>query len=209
MHFSGRSMPRMLVNGKIVWAEVLPRQRAHQNPSQGRKGTAGNLSIHFAGSHIIRVFTIGVDTRAYGRCNVPGGNASNPRPAWWFLWRYIVMTLLTERIIKLDYDNPWGDARGVSTRRRSVRIPLAAYTNSQLQQVIRRSRLRPINVRANEVIPAKGWLNVHVLWTNRCWKRKVSSEQEDSIDARVITCCWRLCNYLSSVVKFRLIQTEF
>lgn len=74
-------MPRVLVDGEIVWAEVLPRQRAHQDPPQGREGAAGNLSIHFAGSHIIRVFVVSVDKRTRGRCNVPDGNASNPRPA--------------------------------------------------------------------------------------------------------------------------------
>lgn len=54
VHLSRRSMPRVLVNGEVVRTEVLPRQRAHQDPPQGREGAAGNISIHFAGSHILR-----------------------------------------------------------------------------------------------------------------------------------------------------------
>jgi len=73
-------MPRVFVKGEIMRAEVLPRQRTHQDPSQGREGAAGNFSIHFAGSHIIRVSIISVDTRVRDRCNVPDENASN-RPA--------------------------------------------------------------------------------------------------------------------------------
>lgn len=79
MHFPGRSMPRVLVNGEVVRAEVLPRQRAHQDPPQGREGAAGNLSIHFASSHIIRVSS--VNTRVRDRRNIPGENTCEPRPA--------------------------------------------------------------------------------------------------------------------------------
>lgn len=80
MHFPGRSVPRVLVNGEVVRAEVLPRQRAHQDSPQGREGAAGNLSIHFAGSHIIRVSS--VNTRVRDQCNIPGENTRDPRPAW-------------------------------------------------------------------------------------------------------------------------------
>lgn len=65
VHLPGRSMPRVLVNGEVVGAEVLPRQRAHQDPPQGREGAAGNLSVHLAGSHIIES----------SRRSVPGGKA--------------------------------------------------------------------------------------------------------------------------------------
>lgn len=159
VHFSGRSMPRVLVNGEVVRAEVLPRQRAHQDPPQGREGAAGNLSIHFAGSHIIHVFVVSVDKRARGRCNVPGGNASNPRPAWRLLrllHRNDVIRV-PERIIKLGCRQSPGDPRGASTRDEVSGFHSAACTSSRLHRVIRRSHLRPINVRANEVIPANGY----------------------------------------------------
>lgn len=63
-------MPRVLVDGEIVRAEVLPRQRAHQDTPQGCEGAAGNLSIHVVGSHIIvgtsriRAATSQAETRA-------------------------------------------------------------------------------------------------------------------------------------------------
>lgn len=122
MHFSGRSMPRVLMNGEVVRAEVLPRQRAHQDPPQGREGAAGNLSIHFASSHIIRVSS--VSTRVRDRCNIPGENTSNPRPAWFLLMLHRSdITRVPERTIKLGCRQlPRCEER--LGERRIVRVPL-------------------------------------------------------------------------------------
>lgn len=96
VHLSGRSMPRVLVNGEVVRAEVLPRQWAHQDPPQGREGAAGNLSIHFAGSHIIGALTPSTSTYVLV---IQMETTSNPRSAW-CLRRYVLTTLFAFR--KLD-----------------------------------------------------------------------------------------------------------
>lgn len=61
-----------------------------------------------------------------------------------------------ERIIKLGCRQSPGDARGASVRDKVSGFHLVACTSSRLRRVIHRSRLRPINVQANEVIPANG-----------------------------------------------------
>lgn len=45
-------MPPVLLNGQIVRAQVLPRQRAHQDPPESREGAARYLPVHVAGSHV-------------------------------------------------------------------------------------------------------------------------------------------------------------
>jgi len=67
VHLSSRSVPRVLVHRQIVRAEVLPRQRAHQDPSESREGAAGDVPVHSAGSHVIGAFGIGVLERSCER----------------------------------------------------------------------------------------------------------------------------------------------
>lgn len=143
VNLSGRSMPRVLVKGEVVRAEVLPRQWAHQDPPQGREGAAGNLSVHFAGSHIIGTLIPSTSTYV-----IQMETTSNPRPTW-CLRRYILTTLfgrVPERKARLSRR----DTRVVSAKRETasfIRLPI------QLQVIIR-FRLRSINValRFNEII---------------------------------------------------------
>lgn len=58
VHLPVRPMPAILLHGKIVRAQVLPRQRAHEDPPESREGAARYLSVHVVGSHIIAASTL-------------------------------------------------------------------------------------------------------------------------------------------------------
>jgi len=115
VHFSGRSMPRVLVNGEVVRTEIFPRQRAHQDPPQGREGAAGNLSIHFAGSHILRSSASVSTTRAHSPCNGPGWKRGRSSSGMIFLHP----TLFASRNVKLGQSRRY---KGYFDETRSLRF---------------------------------------------------------------------------------------
>lgn len=176
VHLPGRSMPRVLVDGEVVRAEVLPRQRAHQDPPQGREGAAGNLSIHFAGSHIIECSR----RRASLRRNVPDGETSGDlRPAWLLRrGRHVVLHPLTALIRvtggrktlsradgarSLPLFLPRDTRAAASTGREAPGSLPVFFESAPTSPIARRnytpgSALRPINFapRVNVVIRANG-----------------------------------------------------
>lgn len=165
VHLSGRSMPRVLVNGEVVRAEVLPRQWAHQDPPQGREGAAGNLSIHFAGSHIIGALMPLTSTHMLV---IQMETTSNPRPAW-CLRRYSNDTIRSETWLSGErHESRFDEVR-------SDQFYPAVTESNNLKVII---RFRPINValRFNEII----WMRTidckgknHVLRRN-CRRKNIS-----------------------------------